>query len=254
MERCLCLLLGKEPDYNEINYIKLTEYMSSNKLDEFIISNFANSEQVRKYYAERINKFLTDNDRYLQKIYMETGRKYRGSIVILEKVFSSYPKKIKVLYSNIKSNLDQILSNESFIKYLAQNQRTASKVKLFSGFQRDIFSDHIFYPKAEKKVILKQWKASLPKTNCIYEKIRQILKNYDEYLKQYRQTSIKKEPLKDEVVPNLQHISFKTESNVIDPDSIFLPDLDHNSTISEEFIEQEQERFKRYLLSAKKTN
>ena len=48
--RSLCLLLGKEPLPNGINYLKLTCPTDPRRLDAYTMNHFANSNEVREYF------------------------------------------------------------------------------------------------------------------------------------------------------------------------------------------------------------
>ena len=83
--RSLCLLLGKEPLPNGINYLKLTCPTDPRRLDAYTMNHFANSNEVREYFQEQIEDYLNKNKSILEEINNRTGRNYKGSIVIIEK-------------------------------------------------------------------------------------------------------------------------------------------------------------------------
>ena len=69
--RSLCLLLGKEPLPNGINYLKLTCPTNDyKKLDAYTMNHFANSEEVRQHFKEQIDNYLKKN----QLIFCKTGK------------------------------------------------------------------------------------------------------------------------------------------------------------------------------------
>lgn len=79
MERTLSLVLDED--------CKLSLTLMKDdavKIDEFTTKKFENSEQIREYYKKQIDEFLEQNKNYINSITRNTGRKFRGRIVILE--------------------------------------------------------------------------------------------------------------------------------------------------------------------------
>ncbi len=79
MERTLSLVLDDE--------CKLSLTLMRDdavKIDEFTTKKFENSEQIREYYKKQIDAFLEQNKNYINSIIRNTGRKFRGRIVVLE--------------------------------------------------------------------------------------------------------------------------------------------------------------------------
>ena len=66
--RSLCLLLGKEPLPNGINYLKLTCPTDPRRLDAYTMNHFANSNEVREYFQEQIEDYLNKNKSILEEI------------------------------------------------------------------------------------------------------------------------------------------------------------------------------------------
>ena len=71
--RSLCLLLGKEPLPNGINYLKLTCPTDPRRLDAYTMNHFANSNEVREYFQEQIEDYLNKNKSILEEINNRTG-------------------------------------------------------------------------------------------------------------------------------------------------------------------------------------
>ena len=79
MERTLSLVLDNE-GYNSLTLMKA----DSNEIDDFTTKTFDNSEQIREYYKDKIATFLEQNKSYISEVTRQTGKKFRGRIVILE--------------------------------------------------------------------------------------------------------------------------------------------------------------------------
>ena len=79
MERTLSLVLDSE-GYKSLTLMKA----DSNDIDDFTTKNFECSEQIRDFYKDKIDQFLEENKSYVSEIAKQTGKKFRGRIVILE--------------------------------------------------------------------------------------------------------------------------------------------------------------------------
>lgn len=197
MERSLCLIIGKEPLPNETNYIKLTKPVNDpRKLDAFIMKRFANSEEVREFFKEEIEKYLITNEKIITEIKNRTGRMYRGSIAIIENNHGEL-RKLRVLYSDTPDKLKELLDDIVFMKRIAENDELskAKYLKLFSPYEIDsiLSRNGQDYPLKELKIILKVWKEHLKNDFYGTDKLRIILKNYEEYKKELeKEQKIKK--------------------------------------------------------------
>lgn len=79
MERTLSLVLDDECK------ISLTLMQDDAvKIDEFTSKKFENSEQIRDYFKKQIADFLEKNKNYIEAVSKNSGRKFRGRIVVLE--------------------------------------------------------------------------------------------------------------------------------------------------------------------------
>lgn len=194
-ERFLCLLIGEVPLVDGSNYIIL-EGPASNltqfkKLDAYTMINFANSEQIRDHYNEKIVPFMKNNEQVLARIRSGRMSNYRGSVVIVEKNGNNF-RKLRVLYRNfsskvtLKEKMNEIIMNHDFMRYLANcdESSNASVYKLFSQYEIDgILCRGCFYVPKEYKALVCKWKNNLKKDQYGLDKLRIVLKKYEEFMK-----------------------------------------------------------------------
>lgn len=189
------------------------------ELDKYIIKNFYNSEQVREYFKKEINSFIENNSHLITSIERNTGKKYRGQIVILQSREDGTLKRIKVLYKDdIKNIKNNYISNQEFMKQFIYNYK-----KYFSEYIIDktkyTLSDSTY------KRLMTEWQKQAEDSESIYEIYRDILK-FSETKK-----NILKSQQKENIVeqPNNQYCqtNFQIEDDdKYDPDWDFHPDLD----------------------------
>lgn len=176
MKRSLCLLIGKEPNIDGSNYLSLTVPTENYRaLDAFIMNRFMNSEDVREFFKQQINQFLISNSHLLPP-----SSKYNGSIVIIETFYNQAPVKRRVLYSDVKQKLQEILDCNSFMRYYVD-----LKKELFSEFVRDAIwrREGQDYSKKEVKQLLKLWKEEeLKEKPKGTDYLRAMLKAYEEWV------------------------------------------------------------------------
>ena len=162
--RSLCLLLGKEPLPNGINYLKLTCPTDPRRLDAYTMNHFANSNEVREYFQEQIEDYLNKNKSILEEINNRTGRNYKGSIVIIEENRESV-RKLRTLYSDTPAKIKEILNDRRFILILARDDEEckAKYLKLFSTYEIDsiLSKEGQSCTNKELKQLLMQWKENL---------------------------------------------------------------------------------------------
>ena len=198
MERSLCLLIGKEPLPGETNYLKLTKPVNdSRKLDAFIMNRFANSEEVREYFKEEIDKYLSSNEKIISEIENRTGKAYRGSITIIENKDEEL-RKLRVLYSDTIEQVKVLLNDIVFMQRLANEDELCKGkyLKLFSLYEIDsiLSRNGQNYSLKEIRMILKIWKERLKNDFYGTDKLRIVLKSYEEYKKELKkeQKNLKK--------------------------------------------------------------
>lgn len=190
MERCLCLLIGKEPLPGGVNCLKLTKPVDKpNKLDAYTMNHFSNSEEVREYFKEEIEKYLEKNQKIISDIKNKTGRNYRGSIAIVEEKNNHF-RKLRVLYSDTCSQIKNLLNDIVFMQRLAlEDEMCEGKyMKLFSPYEIDVILSRNGqdYPWKEVKKILHSWKERLKIDFYGTDKIRLVLKRYEEFQKEVK--------------------------------------------------------------------
>ena len=94
----------------------------SNEIDDFTTKKFENSEQIREYYKDKIDTFLEQNKPYISEITKQTGKKFRGRIVILEakeQNSSLYFIEKRVLYKkHLVAFKDMVSDKGTMLKFL----------------------------------------------------------------------------------------------------------------------------------------
>lgn len=191
MERSLCLLIGKEPLPQAINYLELTKPVTdSRKLDAYIMNHFSNSDEVREHFKEEIENYLKQNEKIILEIKQRTGKNYRGSIAIIENKNGEL-RKLKVLYSDTCEKVQELLNDIVFMQRLAleDENRKGKYLKLFSNYEIDsiLSRNGQNYSLKEVKTILKIWKERLKNDFYGTDKLRNILKQYEEYKKEIKE-------------------------------------------------------------------
>ena len=111
MERYLSIVL----DHN-CNISKTLVKKEKNSLDSFILNNFNNSMEIRDFYKEDIENFLSEHKNIIYNISEKTGKKYRGQIVILELLDDLSLRRVKVLYKSDLKNVREILKDQYFMR------------------------------------------------------------------------------------------------------------------------------------------
>lgn len=191
MRRSLCLLIGKEPLTDHSNYMKLTKSVDDPRnLDAYIMNRFASSDDVRMHFKEQIDEYLNKNKNIINSITERTGKTYRGSIVIIEEKKDGTLRKVSVLYSDTCAKIKLMLNDINFMKFLALSDEVCSAkyMKLFSLYQIDsiLSRNGQDYPLKELKKILLKWKEKLKEDYYGTDKLRIVLKKYDEYKKELK--------------------------------------------------------------------
>lgn len=195
MERSLCLILngGKSNimPLNEIIALNL-ETMDSNKLDEYVSKKFNSSDEIRNKYSSRIIPFLEDNKMFLSKVESESGKKYNGSIVIIESLDNSIVERKKVLYKKDIILFKEIIKNKKFMLELEKRNYINYQSTIRSGKKYNlIFSEFIgtqlrFYSTSDSKFtkIINQWINSIKEYSYYYDIIRRVLNEYQNRYKE----------------------------------------------------------------------
>lgn len=188
--RSLCLLLGKEPLPGGINYLKLTKPVDDpRKLDAYTMNHFANSEEVRQHFKEQIDNYLKNNQLILLQMNEKTKKNYRGSIVIIEENKESV-RKLRTLYSSTINTVKEMLNDRRFIMILAKDDEEckAKYLKLFSNYEIDsiLAKEGLGLTHKELKQLLILWKENLKTQYHGTDKLRKVLKKYENYKKQIR--------------------------------------------------------------------
>ena len=158
MKRTLSLVLD-EKGYRSLTLIDAP----SNEIDEFTSKYFDSHEDVRDYFKDKIDKYLSENQRYIDLINSSTTRNFRGRIVILEE--HEYHGRIeyvakRVLYKKHLVAFDRLvkdkLTMQRFLRLERHGVNTLGLRGLVSPFlsSRSISSPLRSYSKTEQSDIV----------------------------------------------------------------------------------------------------
>lgn len=200
MERNLSLILDRDGE------ISLTlEKMDSVELDKFIIKNFSSSEEIRNRYANIIEPYLKDHQKFLDEIYNRTGRKFRGSIVItelqndqtiqLKRIFyRGYISIYKKVFNNLMNSREFVIAlrnYDSLRQYSNVNTDKNYKPLFRIGKGKDpIYPDiydygdsdqirYAYFKGRDFEPIISQWKARKQDRNEYYDVMRAVFSYYN---------------------------------------------------------------------------
>ena len=190
MERSLALVLNGRED-NKLylpTTISLTlETMESKELDDYISKNFESSEDVRAKYNSKITSFLEQHKSLIETVEKNTGRKFRGSIVITELGGDLTLERKKVLYKKDIILFQEIIKNKKFL--LALNARdyinynsALKERKPYIRIFPEYYSRELHFRCTNEnqfKRILSQWQNMLKDSLHYYDIIRRVLKEYE---------------------------------------------------------------------------
>ena len=186
-------------------------------LDKHILKKFDNSEQVREYFKNEIEIFMQENANLIASIEQNTGKKYRGQIVILQVREDSSLKRIKVLYKeDIKNIKNSYLSDQAFMRQFIYHYK-----KYFSEYI--INKTRYFLSESVYKRLIAEWHKQIETSENVYEVYRAILK-FSETKKEILKQEQQKQVL--ETINNQPKINFGEDEDTHDPDWDFHPDLD----------------------------
>lgn len=114
MERTLSLVLDDE---GKISLTLMKD--EANKLDDFTTKNFENSEEIRNFFKDKIEKYLEENKKYVETVTKKTGKKFRGRIIILEVIEEDsnlYFIEKRVLYKKHLIAFKELVKDEKTMK------------------------------------------------------------------------------------------------------------------------------------------
>ncbi len=178
MERTLSLVLDSD-GYKSLTLMKA----DSIEIDDFTIKKFEDSEQIRKYYQKEIEKYLEENKNYVEAVTNQTGKKFRGRIVILEaneKDSSLYFIEKRVLYKkHLVAFKEMVNDKATMLKFLQLEKIGFNKYgfrKLISPFlTREIITTNY---KVKSRVDFIRIEIKKNKKN-FYDILRIIIKAYE---------------------------------------------------------------------------
>ena len=178
MERTLSLVLDDE------GKLSLTlMHDDAVKIDEFTSKKFQNSDQIRDYFRKQIDEFLEKNKNYIDIVSKNTGKKFRGRIVVLEARENNnsieYIEK-RVLYKKHLVAFKELVKDKNTMKRFLQLERIGYNER---GF-RKLISQHLCHEiKYTNYRVVSQTdflKKELKKDkNNFYDILRIIIKAYE---------------------------------------------------------------------------
>lgn len=197
MERSLCLLIGKDPNFDGSNYLVLTVPTNNYRaLDAFIMNRFMNDKDVREFFRYQIDRFLEQNAHLLP-----ASSNDRGDIVIIERFYNQAPVKRRVLYSDTKQKLQKVLDCSAFMRHYVD-----LKKDLFCGFVRDAVCkrEGQDYSEPEVQKILKIWKEEIKKDPKVTDHLREMLKAYELWYPKHKEPELDKNRKNKYSIPEIQ--------------------------------------------------
>ncbi|MBE6138755.1 MAG: hypothetical protein E7173_03325 [Firmicutes bacterium] len=232
MERSLSLILnGGQSDQMPLSgTIMLTLVtMELKELDMYICKNFNSSSDVRAKYAAQIEPFLEQHKSLIERVERETGRKFRGSIVITELSDGLILERKKVIYKKDMVVFNRITRYKSFLLALERrdylnSQRAGSKAKGYERIFSDFYSQQLrFYCHTDSrfKKVSGSWRMAIKESSRYYDIIRMVIKAYESRYKELNLPSI--DVLYSEY---LKEISARKNSNAINDSPEELEDID----------------------------
>ena len=209
MERYLSIVL----DHN-CNISKTLVKKEKNSLDSFILNNFNNSMEIRDFYKEDIEKFLSEHKNIIYNISEKTGKKYRGQIVILELLDDLSLRRVKVLYKSDLKNVREILKDQYFMRNFV-----LSNYSFFSSYVYNKIKYNL--SKTEFQYMINEWLKNFKNNDQYFDVCRLILKKYAEFNKK---TFNNKNSVLN--VVESKTVDLTDINNEYDPDIDYHPDLD----------------------------
>lgn len=178
MERTLSLVLDDECK------ISLTLMQDDAvKIDEFTSKKFENSEQIRDYFKKQIADFLEKNKNYIDTVSKNSGRKFRGRIVVLEARENNnsieYIEK-RVLYKKHLVAFKELVKDENTMRRFLQLERLGYNVHGFRKLISPFLSREIKYTNYRVVSQTDFLRRELKKDkNNFYDILRIIIKAYE---------------------------------------------------------------------------
>lgn len=178
MERTLSLVLDDECK------ISLTLMQDDAiKIDEFTSKKFENSEQIRDYFKKQIADFLEKNKNYIDAFFKNSGRKFRGRIVVLEARENNnsieYIEK-RVLYKKHLVAFKELVKDENTMRRFLQLEGLGYNVHGFRKLISPFLCREIKYTKYSVPSQIDSLRRELKKDkNNFYDILRIIIKAYE---------------------------------------------------------------------------
>ena len=153
------------------------------KIDEFTSKKFENSEQIRDYFKKQIADFLEKNKNYIDTVSKNSGRKFRGRIVVLEARENNnsieYIEK-RVLYKKHLVAFKELVKDENTMRRFLQLEGLGYNVHGFRKLISPFLSREIKYTNYRVVSQTDFLRRELKKDkNNFYDILRIIIKAYE---------------------------------------------------------------------------
>ena len=179
MKRTLSLVLDEEC---KVSLTLMEDEISV--IDEFT-TKFENSEEIRNYFQTQINDFLEKNKDFIEYVKKQTGKNYRGGIVLLNTLEKNNTELIidreMVLYKKHLVIYPKLIKQDIMKEYLNEDKKRAARFNVpafTTNYMYYRIKDNNFDTKKNIGEIL-----YFIKSSNFYEKIRLIFKAYEKIRK-----------------------------------------------------------------------
>ena len=196
MERTLSLVLD---EYCKVSLTLMKD--EAENIDEFT-TRFENSEELRNNFKDKIESFLHENKIFIDYVKEQTGKNYRGSIVLLQAIQKNETEldveRQLVLYKKHLIVYPFLIKQDIMKEYLNEDKKRATKLNtptFTTNYMHYRIKDHNF----DTKKNIDEIKYFIKISN-FYEKLRLIFKAYEKIriYKGYKTVDAIYKNLKDE--------------------------------------------------------
>lgn len=220
------------------------------KIDEFTTKNFEDSEQIREYYKDKIDKYLEDNRSYIEAVSKSSGKYFRGRIVILEPYEfdgSLYFSEKRVLYKkHLVAFKKMVQDKKTMLSALRLEKLTYNKHgirRIFTPFLVEKIKNSNYKVISQVNIIKKEIKKNnffnilrlIIKAYESERKNRQHLETIEAIYKKYKQNKEKQNNLKETNEENLDGSFYNINGFLYSCDDIPF-DLDELRKMDTDFI------------------
>ena len=232
-------------DEKGLNRIDLASFSHLEELDDFIMSNFVTTEDVREKYKEAIDIFFQKNKEFLSKL----KRKYRGTIVITFEDGNKV-RKIPVMYKDGRKlkDLEECLNifESSYTDKKIIREIKDKKPSVFTGEELDelnyarYFLYYQQYGTDDMKafgVFARMFRKRILNTESLYYHFRYMMDYFDfsigENKTNVRVTSVEADKLSEIEKNKIYHDLFHGNGQIVKYSEIKTPERENIEVIDE---------------------